>query len=638
MDFKALASIYRDAHNMMRNIDGLQPQESFDELLKFLFFKENDENSNSSQLSLETEVDHKGRFAPPAAALAKRIRTNFKAYVKGAPQAIRQIWPDSKLKLSDECLASVASAFADVNITDIGLDVRSAALREFVPPEIRKGLGIYLTPDEVVRASVEIVSPSPDKRVLDPACGSGTFLLEVARLWSHDNRHNRNLWGIDKNPRMLVLADLNLGHLSWLNFDGRLQDSLFDIGRDSTEDWFNSFDCIFTNPPFGVYIDPEKQDAETFKTCVGSDGRPYPRQQSEIVFIEQCFRFLKPGGRLAIVLPRSVVTNYSDRVDWPRRYFGTQGYVEGVMTLPPETFYATGTQTNTVVLFARKYIRGSEEAIEKSRIWLAEITNCGYDSTGRLRAGGQLPNIANEVHRLLETGETSASCRWLGNQAKGVSFTSLPSLLASDKEVEIDGVPLSELTDLITTGRTPGRSAYSEEGLFLVKVGNLSGKGIEWAARDRNFIPLSEREKRKKSGLLLQVGDILMTSSAHSPVYIAKKVDIITEIPDWVGGDASLVGEVMLIRAKEGRIDPFILLAFLRSPAVMGQIQGMVRGQTAHLHPKDLGTLKVPHRLLVKNSPAQEIAQILIEEARLARESSHLQWTLENKLAELEIA
>jgi len=261
MDFKALASIYRDAHNMMRNIDGLQPQESFDELLKFLFFKENDENSNSSQLSLETEVDHKGRFAPPAAALAKRIRTNFKAYVKGAPQAIRQIWPDSKLKLSDECLASVASAFADVNITDIGLDVRSAALREFVPPEIRKGLGIYLTPDEVVRASVEIVSPSPDKRVLDPACGSGTFLLEVARLWSHDNRHNRNLWGIDKNPRMLVLADLNLGHLSWLNFDGRLQDSLFDIGRDSTEDWFNSFDCIFTNPPFGVYIDPEKQYA-----------------------------------------------------------------------------------------------------------------------------------------------------------------------------------------------------------------------------------------------------------------------------------------------------------------------------------------------------------------------------------------
>jgi type I restriction enzyme M protein len=172
----------------------------------------------------------------------------------------------------------------------------------------------------------------------------------------------------------------------------------------------------------------------------------------------------------------------------------------------------------------------------------------------------------------------------------------------------------------------------------LVKVGNLSGKGIEWAARDRNFIPLSEREKRKKSNLLLQIGDILMTSSAHSPVYIAKKVDIITEIPEFVGGAASFVGEVMLIRAKPDRIDPFILLAFLRSPAVMAQLQGMVRGQTAHLHPKDVAMLKVPHRLLEANSQAEEIAAILKEEARLARESSQLQWNLESKLAALEIA
>jgi len=129
-----------------------------------------------------------------------------------------------------------------------------------------------------------------------------------------------------------------------------------------------------------------------------------------------------------------------------------------------------------------------------------------------------------------------------------------------------------------------------------------------------------------------------MTSSAHSPVYIAKKVDLITEIPDWVGGEASFVGEVMLIRPKADRIDPFVLLAFLRSPAVMNQIQGMVRGQTAHLHSKDLATLKVPYRLLDNNSPAVEIAEILKEEARLARESSHLQWKLESKLAAMEIA
>lgn len=636
MDFRALASIYRVAHNMMRNIDGLQPQESFDELLKFLFFKENDESSTSRQPDLVASVDPKGRFTLPAATLAKQIRRSFKAYVKNAPPAIRQVWPDAKFKLSDECLASVASIFAEVRITDIGLDVRSAALREFVPPEIRKGLGIYLTPDEIARASVEIVAPTPDQRVLDPACGSGTFLLEVARLWGKKCQRSPRVWGVDKNPRMLALADLNLGHVPWLVFNGLLQDSLFDIGNYETADWFNSFDCIFTNPPFGVYIDPKKQDCAAFTSCVGSDGRPYPRQQSEILFIEQCFRLLKPGGRLAIVLPRSVVTNHSERVDLPRRYFGTQGYVEGLMTLPPETFYATGTQANTVVLFARKY-KHATEACEPSRIWLAEITNCGYDSTGRSRPGGQLSGIATEVRQLVSGGDAGTNCRWLGDHKKQDSFALLPSLLASDKEVETNGVPLGELTEVITTGRTPGRSAYSDEGLFLVKVGNLTGKGIEWSARDRNFIPLSEREKRRKSNLLLQIGDILMTSSAHSPVYIAKKVDIVTEIPKWVGGAASLVGEVMLIRAKPNRIDPFILLAFLRSPAVIAQIQGMVRGQTAHLHPKDVAMLKVPRRLLEANPQAEEIAAMLKEEARLARESSYLQWRLESKLAALEI-
>lgn len=637
MDVKRLAALYRDAHNLMRNIDGLQPQESFDELLKFLFFKEAEESTNVPELAFESNVNSQGRFVAPVSTIAKRIRSEFKSFVKDAPHAIKQVWPDGKFRLSDECLSGVSTLFTGINLTNVGLDVRSAAIREFMPPEIRKGLGIYLTPDEVVRAAVEIVAPSPGSRVLDPACGSGTFLLEVARLWEGGSKSKMQIWGVDKNPRMLVLADLNLGHVPWLHFDGRLLDSLFDIGAESTSDWYNSFDCIFTNPPFGVYVDTGAQDKFAFNTCVDRTGKPYSRQQSEIVFIEQCLRLLKPGGRLAIVLPKSVVTNYSDRVADPRAYFGTQGYVEGIMTLPPETFYATGTQANTVVLFARKY-NSAAEATERTRIWLAEITNCGYDSTGRARSGGQLHEIAKDVRNLTLTGTANDKCRWLDEEVKELTFSRLPALLASESEIEVDGVPLSDLTTRITTGRTPGRSAYTDEGLFLVKVGNLSGKGIEWAARDRNFLPPTEKEKRKKAGLILQVGDIVLTSSAHSPVYIAKKVDIITEIPDWVGGEASLVGEVMLVRPDPEKIDPFVLLGFLRNPNVMGQIQRLVRGQTAHLHPKDLGGIKVPRRLLESDQNAKEISELLQEEAKLSRLSNLLTWQLERKFADMLIA
>ena len=103
---------------------------------------------------------------------------------------------------------------------------------------------------------------------------------------------------------------------------------------------------------------------------------------------------------------------------------------------------------------------------------------------------------------------------------------------------------------------------YTSDGLFVVKVGNLTGNGINWQPRDRNFIDRSEISKRAKQNLMIKEGDILLTSSAHSVIYIAKKVDIVHKIPKWVGGNASIVGEVMLLRPDKQKIDPYALLAY----------------------------------------------------------------------------
>src|SRR5690606_861003 len=80
-----------------------------------------------------------------------------------------------------------------------------------------------------------------------------------------------------------------------------------------------------------------------------------------------------------------------------------------------------------------------------------------------------------------------------------------------------DGTRLSELCEYIGTGKTPSRGSYTEQGHFLIKVGNLSGAGINWEARDRNHISDEEICKRSQSKkpLILKHGDILLTSSAH---------------------------------------------------------------------------------------------------------------------------
>ncbi len=536
MDSHQLAKLYLAAHNLMRNIDGLQPQESFDELLKFLFYSECVDIRPHADFSLDANQPNALGQYQHRTRETDLIRRQFQSQLKKAPADIRGVWPSNTFALSDECLYAVAQLFAGIDLRHCDLDVRSAALKEFLPPEIRKGLGIYLTPDEVVRAVVQIVSPSLGSRVLDPACGSGTFLLEVLRSWSDNSKSDKTchrVWGIDKNPRMHILADLNLGHVENLDFSGCVRDSLFGLTADNKVYPYNSFDYIFTNPPFGVYLDAAACDFGRFETCKAASGIPIARQQSEVVFLEQCLRLLKPGGKLGIVLPRSVISNAGEKMIHARQYLGTQGYVEGVLSLPPETFYAAGTQTNTVVLFIRKYSVGDDQSAI-SQIWLSEVTNCGYDSTGRTRRGGQLGAVPDEVRALIASGVPAGTCRWLGAVKCSESLTRLPSLLAHDEAGDLDGIPLRDLTTLIVTGRTPPRSTYTDEGLYLVKVGNLTGKGLAWTRRDRNFVSTSAIPNRTKAGLMLRPGDIVLTSSAHSPVYIGKKVDIITDIPQWV--------------------------------------------------------------------------------------------------------
>ena len=176
---------------------------------------------------------------------------------------------------------------------------------------------------------------------------------------------------------------------------------------------------------------------------------------------------------------------------------------------------------------------------------------------------------------------------------------------------------LREFVELANTGRTPGRSAYTDDGMFILKVGNLTGRGIDWEPRDRNFVSHVESIKRAKSHkLTLREGDILLTSSAHAARYIARKVDVVAHIPRE-HKDLTFVGELIRLRPKR-RVDPFILLAALRHPRVREDLQACVRGQTAHLNPNDLLEVTVPCDLLTPDQNFVKAAGLLRREADLA--------------------
>ncbi len=614
-----LSGLYRRAHDSMRNIDGLQPQEAFDELLKFLFFKQANEELGPP-LSVDSSLWVNGLLRDAGEQAANQIKDLFSKYVSGFNSWFKELWKDKSFHLSDAALISIYQLFSSITFASISFDVRSAALREFMTPDIRRGLGIYLTPDDVVKMMVDYVAPRIEDSVYDPACGSGTFLIETLRFrgtLNNDGASENKVWGTDKNPRMLILAELNIGHLSNIKFDRYVTDALFPE-KNNKYNWpsSNTFDVIFTNPPFGVVLDSVAYDLRHFQTCRAGDGKLVGRQQSEIIFVEQALKYLKPGGTLAIVLPKSAITN--SRLHVARQALDKLGYIYSAVILPPETFASTGTQASTVVLFIRKYDIG-ESSDTSTSIAVANVTNVGYDATGRVKDKNQLPLVANELRSCIESDTSAGFCTLLKNIPKGQTFSELSNLLSRGNPLTTT-LRMGDVVEAVLNGRTPPRSHYSDKGMFVVKVGNLTGNGISWLSRERNFVIKQDANNRLKNPkLILQQGDILLTSAAHNSTYIAKKADIIDAIPEWVGGVSSFVGEVMMIRPNQKVIDPFILLAYLRLPSTTQAIQRLVRGQTAHLYPADVMELPLPPLLLEPDENLQQAATILRVEVELNR-------------------
>ena len=594
----------------MRDVDGFLPQEALDELLKFLFYKECAENARTPDPS---GADSSSRQSPT------RIRQIFAdTLALRAPWAFR-LWQDGRMHASDRTLLDLQDLFRGVWLTSLPLDVRSNALRTVLDSNVRKGLGIFLTPEDVARMMVEVIAPRPADVILDPACGSATFLLETARyLASRRNGNRLTLYGAEKNPRMLLLADLNIGHRNDLEFKRVCADSLRDL--DQVDNPLGvvpgSIDVILTNPPFGVTVTRDTGILDLFgpgDSCIERDTRGVP---SEVLFVQLCLRLLRPGGKLGIILPRSVITNESLAAE--RQAIDGLGCLTHLVDLPTETFAAAGTQTKTVAAFFRKY--QLDAGHKTMAVRTCHVTNVGVDGTGRYRDGNQLLRVAECLTgHVTDGGPSMVVCDGV---AVGGTLQQGSALLFRRSRPK-DGLPLKRFVEVAGVGKTPGRTAYTDRGAFIVKVGNLTGHGINWAPRDRNFVPRGEAGRRSRNGRLdVRVGDILLTSSAHASKYIAKKVDIVARVPGvYEATGITFVGEVMRIRARND-VDPYVLLAVLRRSDVREDIQASVRGQTAHLNPEDMLDVVIPCDLRRPTAELVEVAGLLRREAELAFELS----------------
>lgn len=310
--------------------------------------------------------------------------------------------------LTDEHLTVCVEAIAAYSICDTNLEILDGFF-EFLVSRVAKGAkGQYFTPRQIVDCCVKIVDPSPTETILDPACGSGGFLIHtlnhnLGRLDSNIQDYcKRHIWGCDFDARavqiatalMLVAGDssANLHQLNSLRTPGHenLLDALDsrvpkltieDLLRTKTRR-FQGFDVILTNPPFaGEIREPSMlSDYEVVRRS--------RRMERDVLFLERCVQLLRSGGRLGIVLPHNKFggNNWAYLREWLIR----RVRVVAVVGLDRNTFLPH-THQKTSVLFGIKRSRQLRTP-QLEPILFSISESSGKDSKGRIRQrDGSLP-------------------------------------------------------------------------------------------------------------------------------------------------------------------------------------------------------------------------------------------------------
>ena len=337
-------------------------------------------------------------------------------------QSACQEWPGifnthDKIELTPNHLAVCVDEFSKIRLLDANLEVIDAAF-EYLLPDVAKGKrGQYFTPRHVIGMAVKMLSPKDGEYIIDPACGSGGFLIHAMRyVWNTDLKHadkqaktdyaRKYIYGIDFDDKpvkiaramMLIAGDgkshiLKLNTLNTKEWQGdesekeraraELRERLhkfedYDKDKNNKDNFKNfDFDILLSNPPFAGEIH-ETPLLKEYELAKNDKGMLRNKMERHILFIERSLDLVRPGGRLAVVLPQGVFNN--SNMEYVRDYLLDKARILAVVGLDVNTFKPhTGTKTS--VIFLQKW--GAKEIPPKDYpIFMAVSKKSGKDNSG----------------------------------------------------------------------------------------------------------------------------------------------------------------------------------------------------------------------------------------------------------------
>jgi type I restriction enzyme M protein len=447
---ETLAQTFHRCHDYLHGNQGLNKSQAFWEFLRLIFCKMYDEQREAAGRERRFWVGLTERFTPEGQqAIKERITALFED-VKGQgsipSEYAAYFRPDETIGLNAQALAYIAGELSRYELLNSSEDAKGLAYEVILDRKQKADRGQFFTPRNVINLMVAMMDPCEADYILDPACGTGGFLVVAfrhvrhkieARLretWANPKRPtpeesaelrhiakawaSEHIYGFDFDPDLVKATQMNLAmngadgklyHLDSLKYPGGATEDAprlvreINSARYKTADPpvgdFNTFTLCLTNPPFGSKI-PFTDRAALQGYGLAANARPdgsidYTRQGQaaykknmapEILFIERCVQWVRPGGKVGIVLPDGILGNPKD--EYIRRWILSNCDVLASIDLPVETFLPqVGVQPS--LLFLRKKTDEDKDA-EALRVrpdqsvFMAIVDKVGKDRRGNV--------------------------------------------------------------------------------------------------------------------------------------------------------------------------------------------------------------------------------------------------------------
>ena len=371
--------------NIMRSHGVNDEQQRYKETVKLLLARYVDERKakveDNKQLKLQVlEGDDAGflarveRLYTEASIRYQRVQTLFS--------------PATRPELDEPTLRDLVCAIQGFNFSSATSDMMQQVFMTFVPVVFKKNLSQYFTPVSLIDTMVQMVAPGPTEKIADPAMGTGDFLTSALGycIERGDDDAFGRIYGIDSDPSAFDLAVVNM----ILNKDGqanlRLEDSI-----EHYERWGEEMDVVLCNPPFGSKTVEKRTDVLAAydlghqwtenENSLGSwikQDEVSKSQQLGILFIERCWKLLRPGGRLAIILPEGYLSTSAH--GYVRQWILEHFIIKSLVELPRRIFVKSNADLRSNILVAHKRVLG--KTVAQYPIHASMVRRVGYKLGG----------------------------------------------------------------------------------------------------------------------------------------------------------------------------------------------------------------------------------------------------------------